>query len=301
MIPDAMWMESVAATLGLSSPALRPFVGLEVRMKGKDGVFVVSDIDAYGSGPGIASLARKSGVYTKKHHGLVNVLATTLRECGMTGVEQESRNLFADLCPAGVRCQGPSPAGIVPDLTFVDSSGCCRIAEVKTITSLAHWYRSEVADRRWRAGCAVAQRSCDTHKGYIKHAVALDSKYHFVTAGSRGPILRRLMTEFGPIQEVRSRFGVSELDEATPVFTLDFGVLCEYGDGVFALLDMAAVSRQRQVTSGLLLDSDYLSVIKHSLRKNLSIAVWKANARSMLDMAKMLSLVRFWRGFREML
>jgi len=98
------------------------------------------------------------------------------------------------------------------------------------------------------------------------------------------------MTEFGPIQEVKSRFGVSELEEATPVFTLDFGVLCEYGDGVFALLDMAAVSRQRQVTSGLLLDSDYLSVIKHSLRKNLSIAVWKANARSMLDMAKMLSV-----------
>ena len=50
------------------------------------------------------------------------------------------------------------------------------------------------------------------------------------------------------------------------------------------------MSRQRQVSSGLVLDNENLSVIKHNLRKNLSIAVWKANARSMLDMAKMLSV-----------
>ena len=42
------------------------------------------------------------------------------------------------------------------------------------------------------------------------------------------------------------------------------------------------------MTSGLVLDNQHLSVLKQSLRSKFAIAVWKANARAMLDMVKML-------------
>ena len=39
----------------------------------------------------------------------------------------------------------------------------------------------------------------------------------------------------------------------------------------------------------MVLDNQHLSVLKQSLQSKFAIAVWRANARAMLDMVKMLS------------
>ena len=88
---------------------------------------------------------------------------------------------------------------------------------------------------------------------------------------------------------MRSKYGAKDLIDPTPVFTFDTGAFFEIGNDAMDLMDLASASLQRQVLCGVAEDSEHLSVLKQSIRLRFAVALWKINARTMLDAAKMLS------------
>ena len=240
---------------GIPNPLFSPFVGKHISSRSTRGGGTHNrTVGAHGDNLGAVTGRHMIAKHDEIKWALFGIMrrAGYRAECEVTGLFRE----FAQNMPESANMRKRDI--LVPDFLLNGS----RIADLKTLSYTANNYSGR---RRFENGAAVTARASRVHNEYRRKARAADRKWNNTPQNAVGPIESRL-NEFGT------------------VLPLVFGYLGEANKAVHTLLsDIATVGarnlwRQMGQTSQV----NAVSVLKNTYRRNLGVAVVRANARMKL-------------------